>query len=83
MEAPTNSKELLASIRLLEEKRANDLSVLKEQYQITYDSFTPAHIIKTTLNDLVATSDLKKQLIKTSVSIGVGYLSKKMESLFK
>jgi len=71
-------KELNSSILLLENRQAQELIVLKDQYELTYESLKPLNILKSTFKELVTAPDFKENLINASVSLGAGFLSKKV-----
>ncbi len=69
---------LKESIRLLEIRQAEEGQALKEQFRITFESLKPANLIKSSLNELTSSSEIKNSLFETVVSILTGYLTKKM-----
>ena len=69
---------LKESIRLLEIRQAEEGQALKEQFRITYESLKPVNLIKSSLNELTSSSEIKNSLFETVVSILTGYLTKKM-----
>lgn len=78
MDTITNSKELNVAIVLLEHKQAQEEILLKEQFEITYESLKPIHLIRNTFKELVTTPDFKENLLNTSISLAAGYFSKKL-----
>jgi hypothetical protein len=76
METITSIEELNERIIFLEAKQVNDLTFLKEQFQTSYESIKPINFIKNTIKELIAEPNLKEELIDTSISMAVGYLSK-------
>lgn len=74
----TSVDELRASILLLEIKQANEGQLLKAQFKITYENLRPVNLIKNTFNELVSAPDFKGDLLKTTLSLAAGYLSKKI-----
>ena len=69
--------ELRASIVLLEAKQAEEGALLKEQFKITYESLKPANLIKNALGELTDSTDFKPDLMGETLSLAIGYLSKK------
>ena len=69
--------ELKASIVLLEAKQAEEGALLKEQFKITYESLKPANLIKNALGELTDSTDFKPDLMGETLSLAIGYLSKK------
>jgi len=78
MEKITNITELNQAILILEAKKNLDEAVLKEQFGIIYESLKPINLIKNTIKKLAETPDFKNDLLNTSLSLAVGYLSKKI-----
>ncbi len=78
MQKTTSIEELRASILLLEIKQANEQALLKEELKITAEKLLPINLIKNTLKELTSESDLKGELLSTSLSLAAGYLSKKV-----
>lgn len=78
MEKITTTIQLMETIRLLELKQKQEELILKEQFKTTYDSLKPSSLIKNTLKDLIATPNLKTNLLSTVLSIAAGYASKKI-----
>ena len=70
--------ELRESILLLEIKKANELQLLKDEFKVTYESLKPVNLIKSKINELIESPDLKNNLINTTMGLAAGYLSKKV-----
>lgn len=78
MDKITNTTELNQAILLLEAKQTLEGCILKEQFKITYESLKPINLIKSTISELAASPDFKNDLLNTTLSLAVGYLSKKV-----
>lgn len=78
MDKITNTTELNQAILLLEAKQTLEGCILKEQFKITYESLKPINLIKSTISELAASPDFKNDLLNTTLSLAVGYLSKKL-----
>ncbi len=78
MQKITSVIELRESIRLLEIKHKNEGLLLKEQFNISVESIKPINLIKNTISQLITQPDFKADLMKTTLSLAAGYLSKKM-----
>lgn len=72
------SESLDASIEALTKQQANELAVLKMQFNLTYESLKPINLIRTTINEAVQSTELKNGLMNNVMSVAVGYLSKKV-----
>jgi hypothetical protein len=78
METITTSTELKNAIRQLEQKQAEEWTLLKQQCLHTYESLKPVNAIKNTLHELMSSSDLKKDLLGTLLGLAIGFLTKKV-----
>lgn len=74
----TNITELNAAILLLENKQTQEAILLKEQFNLTYESIKPINFIRSTFKELVTAPDFKEDLLNTSISLAAGYFSKKL-----
>lgn len=63
---------------LLEQRRANELLLLKSQILVTIEGIRPSTIIKDTFRDLTEDIDFKENVLGTTISIASGYIAKKM-----
>jgi len=72
------SQSLKFNIELLEQKQADDLLQLKAQVLISLESIKPSNLIKDTFTELTADPEFKGDIVKTTLSIATGYISKKM-----
>ena len=72
-----NQKDILKEqILALEKKQTQDFEILKNQYQVTIDSFKPLNLIKDSILEVTTISNLKSYLISGVVGLGTNYLSK-------
>ena len=76
MQKINSGSGLREAILLLEIKRKNEEILLREQLHMTFESIKPINLIKSTYQDVVASQDLKDNLVNTSVGLVVGYISK-------
>ncbi|MEX2485397.1 MAG: hypothetical protein WED10_12575 [Brumimicrobium sp.] len=74
----SNVQELNASIYHLENKRARESDLLKEQFNKTYNSLKPINLVRSTFKEFVSAPDVKEDLLKSSIGLASGYLSKKV-----
>ena len=61
----------------LQQKRAKELVMLKEQLHTTYESLKPFNMIKSKLHEVSSSPDLKSNIISNAIGIGTGLLSKR------
>lgn len=66
------------TIRVLKIKQTHELVVLNDHFQSVYDSVKPANLIKTTINEIVNTPNLKHNLVNSLIGLSTGYISKKL-----
>jgi hypothetical protein len=66
------------SIALLENRQKQELRILKEQFELTYDSLKPLNIIKGAFKEIATTSDLKGNIINNVIGMSTGYITKKL-----
>lgn len=74
---------LRAEIIRLENKRAEEEKMLKEQFHLAYESMKPINLIKSSFKNAVASGkeaiaspDLKENILNISAGLATGYLSK-------
>jgi hypothetical protein len=74
-----NEREALhETMRLLKNKQADELDVLKDQFRITYESLKPINVIKSSLHEIATSPDIKNNLLNNAIGLGMGYLAKKL-----
>jgi hypothetical protein len=77
--APINEVVALKeAIVLLKTKQVQELTAIKTQLDLAYQSFSPSKFIKNALHDAVALPEVKNGFIDTLIGLTTGYLSKKM-----
>lgn len=77
--AHLNEKAALQdAIRLLKMQQAEELNLLKEQLQLSYESIKPSNIIKTALQEVVSSAEVKNTLFQHLQTWGAEYLSRKI-----
>lgn len=65
-------------IEVLQKKKEIEFLVLKEQFQITYESLKPINLIKSTLVDVASSPELKNNVLNNVIGLTTGYISKKV-----
>lgn len=78
MQKINSSAELHLAIAALELQQTAEAKLLKQQFNLAYESIKPVNLIKSTLKDISASQDLKDNLLNSAVGITVGYVSKKI-----
>jgi hypothetical protein len=77
MQHISNVAELKNAIQQLEQKQAEEWTLLKKECLTTYESLKPINVIKNTFKELSSSPDFKKDLLGTLLSIAIGFISKK------
>ena len=76
---PIDSEAALKdAIFQLESRRTEDEKMLREQFQLTYESLKPVNVIKSIFTEAVQSRELKESLVNTTVGLAAGFLSKKL-----
>ncbi len=68
--------ELKEKIAFLKNKQTEDFIILKQQYDLTVDSFKPMNLIKSATQYFISSPDLKSNLISGAIGLGTNYLTK-------
>ena len=74
MEKITTSAELKNAIQLLEVEQAANGLLLKEQFNLIYESFKPVNMLKSTLMNMTSSPYLIDTILGTTMSLAVGFL---------
>lgn len=69
---------IIEKINLLQVKQAEELVVLKEQFQITYDSLKPINFIKSTFHDVTTSKEIQTDLVNGALNLATGLISKNL-----
>lgn len=67
---------LKESIRLLEIRQAEEGRILKEQFKITYESLKPVNLIKSSIQELASSTEVKNNLFESLLAVLSAYLSR-------
>ena len=75
----TDQKQLLLQrIQTLEMQQTMELSDLKQQIHLSFESLSPLNFIKSTLHDITSSPDIKADLWQGVVGLTSGYLTTKV-----
>ena len=80
MKQLTENQKLDEMIGLLQQKQQSQLTDLKLQYQVTYDSYKPINILKSNLLELKKTPNIAENIVPTLLGIAGGFISNKVIS---
>ncbi|MDI1304383.1 MAG: hypothetical protein PSX42_05995 [bacterium] len=78
MKKMNETDTLKETIALLEYKQKQELRILKEQFEYTYDSLKPLNIIKRVFSEMGTAPDLKGNLLSNVIGMATGYFTKKV-----
>lgn len=73
-----NLADLHTAIQKLEQQKESEKDLLIQQFHITTESLKPINILKNSLNKVIHSPSTVENIINTTVSLGVGLLSKKL-----
>ena len=78
METISSIASLKNAIQLLEAEQTVKGILLKEQFQLTYESLKPINILKNTLKEVSSSPLLIDNILGSVVGLATGYVSKKI-----
>ena len=78
MENITSTAELKKAIQLLEIEQAINGQLLKEQFNLTFESLKPINMLKSTLKDVASSPYLIDNILGNAIGLATGYFSKKI-----
>jgi hypothetical protein len=74
-----NKTDSLNELILLQEyKYDTELELLREQFQVAYESLKPMNLIKTIFHEVTASPEIQNDLTSNVIGLGTGFLSKKI-----
>jgi len=72
------SDSLKESICLLEKQKAEEWQGLKEHFHITYESLKPVNLLRSSINEMTASYNLKSNNIDSVLGMLGGYLTQQL-----
>ncbi|MFN3755175.1 hypothetical protein [Flavobacterium sp.] len=78
MKTNNATEELNQLILVVQQQNENDLRLLKEQFQLTYDSFKPVNILKSVFRNITTTPDIKDNMLSSAIGLSSGIMGKKL-----
>lgn len=78
LEYIASTADLEIAIKRLERKKLLLEEDLKEDFHEILVSFKPANILKHTIHEVQASTELKHNLLKVALGLGAGYFSRKL-----
>ncbi|WP_264563933.1 hypothetical protein [Flavobacterium sp. N3904] len=75
----TNETDSLNELIILQEQKYDtELELLREQFQVAYESLKPINLIKNVFHDVTASPEIQNDLASNVIGLGTGFLSKKL-----
>ena len=65
-------------IIIIEQKRANELELLKNQFLAVRESLTPSNLIKNLFHDIAHSPEIKRNMATSAIRFCTGFISKKL-----
>ena len=56
----------------------NDLELLKNQFDVAYESIKPINLIKNLFQEITASPEIKNNVLSNIIGLGTGFISKKL-----
>ncbi|MBN1791519.1 MAG: hypothetical protein JW830_13540 [Bacteroidales bacterium] len=78
MENMTSTASLKTAIQQLEDEQNLQLQQMKEQFYTAYKGLKTVNLFKSTVKDITSSPHLIENIIGTILSLGTGYLSKRI-----
>jgi len=75
--AITTITELRNEIRLLEDKKASQLELIKEDFGILVESMKPSNIIKSSVNNIISSPNALRNILIAFGGIAAAYITRK------
>ncbi|QKJ64022.1 hypothetical protein [Flavobacterium sp. M31R6] len=74
-----NETDSLNELILLQEKKHDtELALLRNQFDLTYESLKPVNLIKSLFHEVTTSPEIKNDLVGNTLGLGAGFLSKKI-----
>ena len=78
MQKITSVADMKSAIRQLEFQQANELSLIKEQFHVIYESLKPINMIKQTIKEMLTSPDIKSSAVNAAIGFTTGLIAKKV-----
>jgi len=75
MQSITSTAGLKNAIQLLEAEQVTRGQQLKEQFYVTYESYKPVNLLRSTLHDIYTSPNLIENILGTVIGLATGYFS--------
>ncbi len=78
MENKTHIQTLNEKIYFLQNQKAEELKLLKEQFNVVHESIKPINLIKNAFHEMTTSPEIKGNLVDNAIGLTTGFLSKKL-----
>lgn len=78
MKTKNETDSLNDLIIVIEQKRAYELELLKEQFHLVSENLNPLNLIKNVFHEVVDAPEIKNNLVNSAIGLFTGFISKKM-----
>ncbi len=78
MKTTSEKDMLIEKIKFLETQQVENLSELKGQLELAYDSIKPLNFIKNTLHQITSSSDIRSDLLHGAINITTALIGKNL-----
>lgn len=78
MKTKNETDSLNELIIAMEQKRAYEVELLKEQLHVACDSLKPLNLIKSVFHEVTDSPEIKNNLVNNAIGLGTGFVSKKI-----
>jgi len=76
MKKSNELKALEEAINKLKTQRAHELSLLRNQFYLTYESLKPINLIKHTFKEASSSTEIKEGMVSNVIGLTTGYFTK-------
>ncbi len=78
LESIANTTDLATAIKRLERKKSMMEEDLKDRFHILAEDLKPTNILRNTVHEVQESTELRHNLLKVALGLGVGYFSRKL-----
>jgi len=78
LEKVANVSDLATAIKRLERRKMIMEEELKDEFHVMLEGLKPANILRNTIHEVQASTELKHNILKVALGLGAGYFSRKL-----
>jgi len=76
MKKSNESKVLQESIKRLQIQRSHELTLLRDQFHLTYESLKPINLLRHTFKEISSSTEIKDGMLNNVIGLTTGYFTK-------